>query len=97
MKPERIIKTGKSGQEIIKILEAGIEERNIAISNNAILTRKLSEAVERHAETIIAKQKHIVALEKEVKLLKAQKSWRAAVYAKISGIGRKYDIANGKD
>jgi len=76
MKQESIIKTGKSGQEIIKVFEAGIEGLKTDLVN---------------------KQLHIVALEKEIKRLKAKKSWRAAVYERISLIGRKHDVANGKD
>jgi len=98
-KPGSIIKDGKSGQEIIKILEAGIEERDTAIAiyvktneDQLELTKKLTAAVLRHAETIMAKQKHIVALEKENKRLKAKKSWRAAVYERISLIGRKHEV-----
>ena len=45
MKPESIIKTGKSGQEIIKMLEAGIEERNDVISKQAARIEDLEDEV----------------------------------------------------
>jgi anti-sigma-K factor RskA len=47
-------------------------------------------------KTVLAKQKHIVALEKEIKRISPPKTFWAAINERISGIGRRYDHANGK-
>lgn len=45
MKGDSIIKNGKSGQEIIKILEAGIEERNDVISRQTVEIKDLEDEI----------------------------------------------------